>query len=145
LRAELASTQERLANAESLRAAAERVTAETANRLGILASADAVSVPLTGQAVSPDASGRVVWSPSRGVVFTANNLPALPAGRVYQLWAVAVPAPVGLALVTPGVAGQADATATVPDGVAPTAFALTIEPAGGSPGPTGAMYLVGAR
>jgi anti-sigma-K factor RskA len=145
LRAELATTRDRLATAESLRASAERTAGEASSRLAILASGDSVAIPLAGQAASPNATGRVLWSPTRGVVFVANNLPALPQGRVYQLWAVASPAPVGIALVRPGGAGQADAIATIPAGVAPTAFALTIEPEGGSPAPTGAMYLVGSR
>ena len=145
LRAELATTREQLANAENLRASAERTAGEASSRLAILASADSVAIPLAGQPSSPNATGRVVWSPTRGVVFSASNLPALPQGRVYQLWAVASPAPVGIALVRPGDAGQAEAITSVPAGVAPTAFALTIEPEGGSPGPTGAMYLVGSR
>ena len=32
--------------------------------------------------------GRAFYSPSRGLVFTANGLPPLPAGLVYQLWLV---------------------------------------------------------
>lgn len=145
LRLELASVRERLATTEGLRASAERTAADTTSRLAVLAAADSVAIPLAGQPSSPSASGRVVWSPTRGVVFSASNLPPLPQGRIYQLWAVASPAPVGIALIRPGDAGQADAITTVPAGVAPTAFALTIEPDGGSPGPTGAMYLVGSR
>jgi anti-sigma-K factor RskA len=145
LRAQLADARQQLATAEGLRASAERASADAASRLAIIAAADSIAIPLAGQPSSPNAIGRVVFSPSRGVVFTANNLPSLPQGRVYQLWAVASPAPVGLALVTPAPGGQADAVAAVPAGVTPTAFALTIEPEGGSPGPTGAMYLVGSR
>ena len=145
LSVELATAREQLASAERLRASAERTAADSASRLAILAAPDAVPIPLAGQAVSPNAAGRVVFSPSRGVIFTATNLPPLPAGRVYQLWAVTAPAPVGIALVRPGDGGQADTITTLPAGVAPAAFALTIEPEGGSPGPTGAMYLVGSR
>ena len=144
MRAELASTQERLTLAESLRASAERTATENASRLAVLTAADSITIALAGQPPSPNATGRVVWSPTRGVIFSAANLPPLPAGRVYQLWAVTTPAPVGLMLVTPA-AGQANEVAPMPPGVSPTAFALTIEPEGGSPGPTGAMYLLGAR
>ena len=144
LHAELASTRERLTIAESLRASAERTATENTSRLAVLTAADSITIPLAGQPPSPNATGRVVWSPTRGVIFSAANLPPLPAGRVYQLWAVTAPAPVGLMLVTPA-AGQADQVATVPPAIAPTAFALTIEPEGGSPGPTGPMYLVGSR
>lgn len=144
MRAELASTRERLTLAESLRASAERTATENTSRLAVLTAADSITIPLAGQPPSPNATGRVVWSPTRGVIFSAANLPPLPAGRVYQLWAVTAPAPVGLMLVTPA-AGQADQVATVAPAVAPTAFALTIEPEGGSPGPTGPMYLLGSR
>jgi anti-sigma-K factor RskA len=144
LRAELATVRGQLASAESLRASAERAVADSASRLAVLTAADSITVPLAGQSPSPNATGRVVWSPTRGVIFSAANLPPLPAGRVYQLWAVTTPAPVSLLLVSPA-AGQADAIAAAPAGVAPQAFALTIEPDGGSPGPTGAMYLVGSR
>ncbi|HJU44668.1 MAG TPA: anti-sigma factor [Vicinamibacterales bacterium] len=144
MRAELASTRERLTVAESLRASAERTATENASRLAVLTAADSITIFLAGQPPSPNATGRVVWSPTRGVIFSAANLPPVPAGRVYQLWAVTARAPVGLMLVTPA-AGQADALAAVPAGVAPTAFALTIEPEGGSPGPTGPMYLLGSR
>lgn len=145
IRAELASARERLTIAESLRASAERTATENASRLAVLTAADSVTIPLAGQPPSPNATGRVVWSPTRGVIFSAANLPALPPGRVYQLWAVTSPAPVGLALISPAATGQADALTTVPAGVVPAAFALTIEPEGGSPGPTGAMYLLGSR
>ena len=144
MRAELASTRDRLTIAESLRASAERTATENTSRLAVLTAADSITIPLAGQPPSPNATGRVVWSPTRGVIFSAANLPPLPAGRVYQLWAVTAPAPVGLMLVTPA-AGQADQVAAVAPAVAPTAFALTIEPEGGSPGPTGAMYLLGSR
>lgn len=144
LRAELATARERLQIVESQRAAAARAVDETSSRLAVVAAADAIAVPLVGQPPSPNATGRVVWSPTRGLLFSAANLPPLPQGRVYQLWAVASPAPVGVALVSPQ-AGQADVVTSVPAGVVPTAFALTIEPEGGSPGPTGAMYLLGSR
>jgi anti-sigma-K factor RskA len=143
--AELASVRSRLADAESRRAAAERTSADTAGRLAIALAPDAIAVPLTGQAAAPAASGRVVWSASRGVVFSAASLPALPDGRVYQLWAVTAPAPVGLALLEPAPSGSVDVVAPAPAGVTPAAFAVTIEPTGGSPGPTGAMYLLGSR
>ncbi len=37
---------------------------------------------------APAASARAFWSRSRGMVFTASNLPALMPGRVYQLWVI---------------------------------------------------------
>ena len=52
----------------------------------ILASPDVIRVDLKGQGPAASAIGRAFWSRSRGVLFTANSLPALPSSQVYQLW-----------------------------------------------------------
>lgn len=143
--AALQSVRQELAQAESRRASAESVVDRATQRLAIIAAADVVRIDLKGQASAPTAAGRVYWSRSRGVTFTASNLPQLNAGRIYQLWFVTAGAPVSAGLVSPDPAGGSDAMLPGVAGVEPTAFALTVEPAGGSPGPTGAMLLVGAR
>jgi anti-sigma-K factor RskA len=107
---------------------------------------DVNKVDLAGQPVAPAASARAFWSRSRGVVFAANNLPALPAGKTYQLWFVpGNAAPVSAGLITPDATGSATVhfvtPPTTPDKIA--AMAVTIEPAGGVPAPTGDKYLVG--
>lgn len=134
----LAAAQSRVADAQSV---ADRLTRE----LSVLSAPDVVRVDLKGQPAAPAATGRVYWSRSRGATFTAANLPPLDAGRVYQLWFVTAGAPVSAALVIPDPAGRSETVLPSPAGIEPTAFALTVEPAGGSPGPTGAMLLVGAR
>jgi anti-sigma-K factor RskA len=78
------------------------------------------------------------------VLFTAANLPPLPQGRVYQLWYVTAAAPVSAGLVSPDAAGQSRILTPSLAAVQPKAFALTIEPAGGVPAPTGAFYLLGS-
>lgn len=112
--------------------------------IDILAADDLARVELKGQPASPLSTGRAYWSPTRGLLFSAVNLPALPQGRVYQLWYVTAAAPVSAALVTPDAAGRYTLIARAPAGVAPTAFAVTIEPAGGLPAPSGAFYLLGS-
>jgi anti-sigma-K factor RskA len=91
------------------------------------------------------ASARAFWSRSRGMVFTASNLPALPPGRVYQLWVLtAQPAPISAGLLTPDSQGSVNETFITPSDIPqPVALAVTIEPAGGVPSPTGEKYLVG--
>jgi hypothetical protein len=126
--------------------ARERARADEAGRgIVILAAADLTHVRLAGQAAAPQSSGQVFWSPSQGLLFIARRLPALPQGRVYQLWYVTASAPVSAGLVEPDSSGQARLLADTAVSVRPTAFALTIEPAGGVPAPTGAFYLLGAR
>jgi anti-sigma-K factor RskA len=109
----------------------------------ILAAADVKRVDLAGQDAAPGASGRAFWSRSNGVMFTAAGLPALPKGKVYQLWVVTKTAPLSAGLLTPDGSGHVTAVADMPPGVEPVAVAVTIEPEGGVPSPTGARYLVG--
>ncbi|WP_197288509.1 anti-sigma factor domain-containing protein [Nocardia sp. NRRL S-836] len=85
---------------------------------------------LLNDAGSTGGSATVVMSPSRSkAVFLANGLPSLPSDRAYQLWVVGPGGPrsAGLLRDEPVVADHlADALA----------FALTVEPSGGSPAPT---------
>lgn len=131
--------------AETAVADARRVNAELQSAMGVLAAPDLVRIDLAGQAPAPQATARALWSRARGMVFTASNLPPLPAGQVYQVWVLpAAQAPISAGLLTPdpGGAGQTYFN-TPPDIPPPTAVAVSIEPAGGVPAPTGAIYLVG--
>jgi anti-sigma-K factor RskA len=110
----------------------------------VLAAPDLARIDLQGQTVAPDARARALWSRSRGLVFSAANLPALPAGKVYQVWVVTAQAPVSAGLLVPDQSGGGTAYyMTPPDIAAPVAVAVTLEPAGGVPAPTGDKYLVG--
>ena len=123
---------------------ARRVSAELQSAMGVLAAPDLVRIDLAGQSTAPQASARALWSRARGMVFTASNLPPLPAGRVYQVWVVTGPAPVSAGLLTPDTSGGGlTFFSTPPDIPPPTAVAVTLEPAGGVPAPTGDFYLVG--
>jgi anti-sigma-K factor RskA len=121
----------------------ERV-GELQSAMGVLAAPDLVSIDLAGQAPAPQASARALWSRTRGMVFTASNLPPLPAGRVYQVWVVTAQAPISAGLLTRGQEGAEQTFfETPPDIPPPAAVAVSIEPAGGVPAPTGQIYLVG--
>ncbi len=76
-------------------------------------------------------------------MFTASNLPPLPAGRTYQLWVLtAQPAPISAGVFKPDNGGAAAAMFQTPvDIPPPVGMAVTIEPEGGVAAPTGAMYL----
>jgi anti-sigma-K factor RskA len=111
----------------------------------VLAAPDLARIDLVGQPTAPSASARAFWSRSRGLVFTASNLPAAPAGRVYQLWVLSSqPAPTSAGLLKPDPSGRVTATFNTPaDLPQPVAMAVTLEPEGGVPAPTGDKYLVG--
>jgi anti-sigma-K factor RskA len=130
---------------ERLISAARRDAGELRRTVAVLVAPDLARIDLAGQPAAPSASARAFWSRSRGLVFTASNLPSLPAGRVYQLWVLtAQPAPISAGLFTPDAGGGVTTTFdTPPDLPAPAAMAVTLEPEGGVPAPTGDKYLVG--
>ena len=137
-RAQAAAAQLRVADIQKAATGAQTA-------VGILTAPDVARVDLAGQQpVAPKASARAFWSRSRGMVFNASNLPSLPAGRTYQLWVVTSQAPISAGLLTPDVQGSvSEVFATPPDIPQPVAMAVTIEPEGGVPAPTGEKFLIG--
>ena len=146
LEVQLADAVSRMNRSEQQVAVAVR-SAETAEaRLAVLTSPDLLQVDLAGQRPTPQSRGRAFLSRSRGVLFAANALPPLPAGRIYQLcYLMAAPAPpVSAGLLHPDAGGQIVTAFQPPaDTVTPTGLAVSIEPDGGVPLPTGDLYLVG--
>ena len=145
LESELRDTRARADAARQRMLVAQRMATGAQTAIAILTAPDVARVDLAGQQpVSPSASARAFWSRSRGMVFNASNLPPLPAGRTYQLWVVTAQAPISAGLLTPDIQGSvSEVFNTPPDIRQPIAMAVTIEPAGGGPAPTGDKYLVG--
>ena len=115
------------------------------NEVSLLAAPDVRRVDLRGQRVAPQAGARAYFSRSRGVYLVASDLPPIPSDKAYQLWFVpASGPPVSASVFRPDERGRAELIADVPPGMPdPNALAVTLEPAGGVPAPTGSMYLVG--
>src|SRR5688500_3427615 len=144
LEIELRDARARADAAQQQTIVAQRTATGAQTAVAILTAPDVARVDLAGQPVSPGASARAFWSRSRGMVFNASNLPPLPAGRTYQLWVVTAQAPISAGLLTPDLQGSvSEIFNTPPDIPQPVAMAVTIEPAGGVPAPTGDRYLVG--
>ncbi len=151
LQGRLSMLEARLDDAEGRASAAERETVEARRvaddargAMAVLAAPDLTRIDLSGQPPAPQATARALWSRNRGMVFTTTDLPPPPTGRVYQVWVVTAQAPVSAGLLTPDASGRATAVfQTPPDIPAPVAVAVTLEPAGGVPAPTGEKYLVG--
>ena len=146
LRGRLASAEERYAAAERERGALEQRVREREATLAAVSGPTARVIEMA--AARPAApSGRMFWDPStHRWTFFAHNLPAVQAGREYQLWLVTAddrkisagtfrPDPRGTAVVEATYALPADALAAV---------AVTEEPAGGVPQPTGEILIAGA-
>jgi anti-sigma-K factor RskA len=110
--------------------------------LALLTSPDVLDLRLNGLTPARQARGRALMSRTRGLLFAASNLPPLPPARVYQLWYLTGGAPVSAGLVQPDAQGTVMASFDVPTDVPnTTGFAVSIEPEGGVPAPTGALYL----
>jgi hypothetical protein len=78
-------------------------------------------------------------------LFYAFDLPAVPSDRTYELWWITEKeGPVNAGLFVPGADGLGRLQAALPTGAgAVQAAAVTVEPAGGQPKPTGPMVLLG--
>ena len=134
----------RLDRSESQLASATRDAERAQLRLAVLTAPDMKQVELAGQAPAPRAAGRAFLSASNGLLFAASQLPPLPAGRTYQVWFLTPGAPISAGLIKPDQTGRVTAAFDVPPGAAsPKGLAVSIEPDGGVPAPTGALYLVG--
>ena len=132
------------ASAERATLEARRVADEAQSAMGVLAAPDLARIDLKGEAAAPAASARALWSRQRGMVLTFSNLPPVPAGRVYQAWVVTAQGPVSAGLLQPDASGHGTRVfKTPPDIAAPVAVAVTLEPEGGVPAPTGERYLLG--
>lgn len=151
LQQRLSTLEVRLNGAERRASAAERDTLEArrvadnaTSAMAVLAAPDLTRIDLAGQPIAPQATARALWSRNRGMVFTTADLPPAPAGRVYQLWVIAAGKAVSAGLLALDPSGRTTAVfQTPPDIGTPSAVAVTLEPAGGVPEPTGDRYLIG--
>lgn len=124
-----------------------RLTLEEKEKaLELIQARQTQTVQLAGLPPSPNAFGKVFWNQKANAgVLVAFDLPPLPEGKVYQLWAIQGAVPVDAGVFFPDPEGTAalrvkplsDPRQTI------QLFAITVEPAGGSPQPTGEMYLKG--
>jgi anti-sigma-K factor RskA len=131
----------RLDDAEQRLQASQRETTTIRRTLALLTSADTVEMRLAGQPPAPQASARAFLSRTRGVLFVGANLPQVPPGRTYQVWYLTRGAPVSAGLFKPDDQGTGTATFDVPNVPAFAGMAVSLEPDGGVPAPTGAIYL----
>jgi anti-sigma-K factor RskA len=104
-------------------------------------------VNLAGQGLNVQASGRIFWDQSKKKwLFYVRDLPQLPADKSYQLWFVPASGnPVSAVVFNTERDGSTEQQIDVPDAVtALKAAAVTTEPAGGLPQPSGPFALLGA-
>ena len=118
---------------------------QAAQALQILAAPSVRSVVLAGLGSTPGAAGHTYVNPqTRDALFYAFNLPALAADKTYQLWFIAGGKPVSAGTFSVDARGAGQLRVENVDRVENIqAWAVTIEPQGGVPQPTGEMVLKG--
>jgi anti-sigma-K factor RskA len=109
----------------------------------ILGAPGTIRVALAQQPGTSAGRAAVLYNARMGMVVCAGQLAEAPADKSYQLWIVpATGAPMSL-----GIMSSMDPaklmTAHIQPGIEAKAFAITVEPKGGMPSPTGPKVLVG--
>ena len=118
--------------------------------LSIIESGDFQRIALAGTDLSPASSASVYWNQNSSQVYlNAGNLPAPPSDRQYQLWAIVDGKPVSAGVLALADSHDEPTSSTLQsmssDITKAAAFAITLEPRGGSESPTlEAMYVQGA-
>jgi anti-sigma-K factor RskA len=137
-RQELRTLQDRLETLQS-------ELAEREETLRFLSDPSVRYVSLAGLKPTPEASAWLLWNPAtRQGLLLARGLPSAPAGRAYELWAIAGAEPVPAGVFTVDAAGRALLRLPpLPAGPSFDTFAVTLEPAGGVSKPTGQLHLLG--
>lgn len=119
--------------------------AETMQAMGAVTSApDSAQITLLQQPGEPPGQAHVLYNARMGVAVYSGQIAPAPADKSYQLWLVpSLGAPVNAGLVAANQENGAVVVRLTP-GLAAKAFAVTMEPLGGRPQPTGPKVLVGA-
>jgi hypothetical protein len=147
-RADLGATRENVARLEEMVRDRDRQIAATSQDVAWLKDPRVQVALLKGPEANPAARARLLWNPGtkQGILWLS-GLPPLPAEKSYELWAFVGDDPVP--------AGTFDAASDAPAVIPiarqesfdekPLKFAVSVEPRGGAPKPTGAIVLAGDR
>jgi len=115
---------------------------EARHAQALLESKDTVSVALAQQPGMPKGDVRVMYNSKMGMAMCDGWVEPAPANKSYQLWMVPMEGkPVSAGVLDGGPINPW--MVHLPQGMAAKAFAVTLEPTGGMPQPTGPMVLVG--
>lgn len=118
--------------------------------LNVLAAREVKLVMMGGLDPSPDGFGKIIWDPeNRQAVLQLANLPTPPSDKDYQLWLIKDDeSPISAGVFnfdqpSTDLFFKVEQLDQAPSEVSNT-FAVTLEPKGGMPQPTGDMFLVGS-
>ena len=140
------SLQDELVRQEAAAKAQLALTERARSIAALLSSPQTVTINLAPKTPIATQPGRVLYNSQQGALIYAGTLPQLAAGKSYELWIIPQtgnPIPAGVFSAEP----NGDATVVlpkIPADIFAKAFAVTVEPAGGTAAPTGPMAQVGS-
>jgi len=119
--------------------------------LSILESREVSLILMAGLDVNPEGYGKIIWDPeNEQALLQIANLPAPPDDKDYQLWFIKESqSPISAGVFnferpSTDLFFKIEQLSEQPSPVA-NAFAITMEPKGGMPQPTGDMFLLGSK
>ncbi len=138
--------KEMLASASSTAAENARQLEELRRIAAPIIEPEAQRVTLVAAKMPPQPQGKAFYLRKRNsLVFLANNMPALPPQKAYELWLIPTSgAPIPAGVFKPDAHGSATVVnPPLPAGAEAKAFAITVENEAGSPAPTTPALMVG--
>ena len=139
--------KETLASASSQAAESKRQLEELRQIAAPIIEPEAQRVTLVAARTPPQPQGKAFYLRKRNsLVFLANNMPALPPRKAYELWLIPTSGnPIPAGVFKPDAHGSATVVnPPLPPGTEVKAFAITVENEAGSPAPTSPILMMGA-
>lgn len=123
--------------------ALQKEIARSAEFVRLMTTPGTKTTELAGTTFASGATARLAYDKSGHAMLMASGLPPAPQGKEYQLWyIVGSKPPMPGKSFAPDEGGQGTLTDQMPQEAMESAvFAITLEPAGGMPAPTGEIYL----
>jgi anti-sigma-K factor RskA len=110
----------------------------------LMAAPDTKVVALASMPGMPNGAARVAYNAHMGILVYDGQLESAPANKSYQLWLVPTKGePISAGIINSAGGGTSYWMTKLAPGIDAKAFAVTLEPAGGRPRPTGPQVLVG--
>jgi anti-sigma-K factor RskA len=139
--------RQQLVDASSQAAKNARELEETRRIAAPILDPETQRVTLVSAKAPPQPQGKAFYLRNRSsLVFLANNMPALPAQKAYELWLIPVSgAPIPAGVFKPDARGSASVVnPPLPAGVEAKAFAITVENETGAATPTMPIVMMGS-
>ncbi len=139
LRNELNTRQKSLADLQAKLVKEEKM-------LEFVTNPEVSEVELGSKMADTDSAGKLYWDKETNKgLFLVSSIPQPKEGKTYQLWAIEGGKPVSMGIFDVDKEGNSIMEIELmPESEEPMQFAVTLEPAGGVPQPTGEMYLYGS-